>query len=46
MKLYGLKTELSGVLVEAQQVKNLTIIQEEAGLIPGLSQWAWDPVLP
>ena len=30
----------------AQQLKNSTKIQEDAGLSPGLTQWVKDPALP
>ena len=36
---------IMGVLIVAQLVKNLTIIHEDAGLIPGLSPWAKDLAL-
>ena len=35
-----------GVPTVAQQVKNLTSIRKDLGLIPDLPQWVKDPVLP
>ena len=34
-----------GVPIVAQRVKNPTSVREDAGLIPGLTQWVKDPVL-
>ena len=41
----SLKKFIEGVPIVAQQVKNLTIIHENAGLIPGLTQWIKDLAL-
>ena len=40
------KTTWIGVPVVAQQVRNLTSIHENAGLIPGLAKWVKDLALP
>ena len=40
----SIKTEF-GVPIVAQWVKNTTSIHEDAGLIPGLTQWVKDLVL-
>ena len=39
-------TRVTGFPVVAQQVKNLTSIYKDAGLIPGLLQWVKDLALP
>ena len=42
IKWNGMKQSTVGVPFVAQQVKNQTRIHEDAGLIPGLSQWVKD----
>ena len=40
------KSQLWGVPLVAQQVKNPAHIHEDAGSIPGLAQWVKDPAMP
>ena len=40
------KANNKGVLIVAQQVKNLASIHEDAGLIPGSAQWVGDLTFP
>ena len=40
------KKSLQRVPIVAQQVTNSTSIHEDAGLIPGVTHWVKDPVLP
>ena len=41
-KRYLKKKTSGGVPIVAQQVKNLTSLHEDEGLIPGLTQWVKD----